>query len=252
MGNTTVWKPATTSLLSSYVLMQVFMEAGLPPGVINFVPGPGRVLSGVVLEHPCSRACTSPARTPRSTGCGRRLPANLPKYRSYPRIVGETGGKGFVFVHPSSDPRRRGDGAGARRLRVPGPEVLGRLARLHPGVDVAGGEAAHGRHARPREDGRRARLQELRERGDRRCVVHEHHELHRAREGVGRRRDRVRRPRRQVEGLLHRADRRQDHQPEVPHDGGGDFRAGAHDLRLRGREAGKRRCTCATRRRPTR
>jgi 1-pyrroline-5-carboxylate dehydrogenase len=104
MGNTTVWKPATTSLLSSYVLMQVFMEAGLPPGVINFVPGQGRVLSGVVLEHPMFAGLHFTGSNATFNGLWQTIATNLPKYRSYPRIVGETGGKGFVFVHPSSDP----------------------------------------------------------------------------------------------------------------------------------------------------
>ena len=104
MGNTTVWKPATTSLLSSYVLMQVFMEAGLPPGVINFVPGPGRVLSGVVLQHKMFAGLHFTGSNATFNGLWQTIAANLTKYRSYPRIVGETGGKGFVFVHPSADP----------------------------------------------------------------------------------------------------------------------------------------------------
>jgi 1-pyrroline-5-carboxylate dehydrogenase len=105
MGNVTVWKPATTSLLSSWVLMQVFMEAGLPPGVINFVPGPGRVLSGVALEHPMFAGLHFTGSNATFNGLWQTIATNLPKYRSYPRIVGETGGKGFVFVHPSSDAR---------------------------------------------------------------------------------------------------------------------------------------------------
>lgn len=105
MGNVTVWKPATTSLLSSWVLMQTFIEAGMPPGVINFVPGQGRVLSGVVLEHPMFAGLHFTGSNATFNGLWQTIAQNLPKYRSYPRIVGETGGKGFVFVHQSANPR---------------------------------------------------------------------------------------------------------------------------------------------------
>jgi 1-pyrroline-5-carboxylate dehydrogenase len=104
MGNTTVWKPATTSLLSNYVLMRVLMEAGLPPGVINFVPGQGRLLSEIVLEHPMFAGLHFTGSNATFNSLWQKIAGNLPKYRSYPRIVGETGGKGFVFVHASANP----------------------------------------------------------------------------------------------------------------------------------------------------
>ncbi len=105
MGNTTVWKPATTSLLSSWVLMEVFLEAGLPPGVINFVPGQGRTVSGVALEHPMLAGLHFTGSNATFNALWQTIAGNLPKYRSYPRIVGETGGKGFVFVHHTAEPR---------------------------------------------------------------------------------------------------------------------------------------------------
>ena len=77
MGNTTVWKPATTSLLSSWILMKVFMEAGMPAGVINFLPGQGSVISSVVMNHPDLAGYISRGQTIPSTGSGRQLPPIL-------------------------------------------------------------------------------------------------------------------------------------------------------------------------------
>jgi 1-pyrroline-5-carboxylate dehydrogenase len=106
MGNTTVWKPATTSLLSSYVLMQVFMEAGIPAGVINFVPGQGKLVSDIVLDHPMLAGLHFTGSNATFDSLWRGIAGRLGRiYRSYPRIVGETGGKGFVFAHPSADPQ---------------------------------------------------------------------------------------------------------------------------------------------------
>ena len=104
MGNTVVWKPASTAALSAYYTMRLFQEAGLPDGVINLVYGrgvggrrPGR------SRAPTSPASTSPARPPCSRTCGKTVGANIERYRNYPRIVGETGGKDFIVAHPSAD-----------------------------------------------------------------------------------------------------------------------------------------------------
>jgi 1-pyrroline-5-carboxylate dehydrogenase len=104
MGNTTVWKPATTSLLSSHVLMRIFREAGLPDGVINFVPGPGAVVGGTALAHPALAGIHFTGSNATFNGLWRGVAANLERYRGYPRIVGETGGKDFIFAHASADP----------------------------------------------------------------------------------------------------------------------------------------------------
>jgi 1-pyrroline-5-carboxylate dehydrogenase len=104
MGNTTVWKPATTSLLSNYYLMKIFQEAGLPDGVINFVPGPGSVIGTAVLKHKDLAGIhfTGSNNTFESLWLG--VAQNLTKYVSYPKLVGETGGKDFIFVHNSANP----------------------------------------------------------------------------------------------------------------------------------------------------
>jgi len=99
-----VWKPATTSLLSSYHLMRIFAEAGLPDGVINFVPGPGAVVGGAALAHPALAGIHFTGSNGTFNGLWRGVAANIDRYRSYPRIVGETGGKDFIFVHASADP----------------------------------------------------------------------------------------------------------------------------------------------------
>ncbi len=102
MGNTTVWKPATTSLLSSYYLMKVFKEAGLPDGVINFVPGSGSAIGNVVLEHPDLAGIHFTGSTGTFNHLWKKVGENLEKYKSYPRLVGETGGKDFIFAHNSA------------------------------------------------------------------------------------------------------------------------------------------------------
>ena len=103
MGNTVVWKPATTSLLSSWYLMKIFMEAGVPAGVLNFMPGPGSVGSGVVLKSKDLAGIHFTGSTQVFNGLWKGVAENLSIYRSYPRLVGETGGKDFVFVHASAD-----------------------------------------------------------------------------------------------------------------------------------------------------
>jgi len=103
MGNVAVWKPASSSVYSGWFLMNLFKAAGLPPGVINFLPGPGRAVGGPVLasEHLGGIHFTG------STGVFQQMwktvGENIARYRSYPRIVGETGGKDFIFVHASAD-----------------------------------------------------------------------------------------------------------------------------------------------------
>lgn len=103
MGNTTVWKPATTSILSNYVLMQIFREAGLPDGVINFIPGSGSMIGKIALAHRDLTGIHFTGSTGTFNGIWRSVAENMKGYKSYPRIVGETGGKDFIFVHPSSD-----------------------------------------------------------------------------------------------------------------------------------------------------
>ncbi len=104
MGNATVWKPATTSLLSNYYLMKVLQEAGLPDGVVNFVPGSGALIGGIALAHRDLAGVHFTGSNATFNSLWRTVAANLENLRTYPRIVGETGGKDFVFVHASAEP----------------------------------------------------------------------------------------------------------------------------------------------------
>ncbi len=103
MGNTVVWKPATTSLLSSYYLMKIFMEAGVPAGVLNFVPGSGSDITSVLLGRQELAGIHFTGSTEVFRDLWKGVSDNLSSYRSYPRLVGETGGKDFIFIHKSAD-----------------------------------------------------------------------------------------------------------------------------------------------------
>jgi 1-pyrroline-5-carboxylate dehydrogenase len=104
MGNTVLWKPASSAVLSAHYVMQILQEAGMPPGVINFIPGSGGQVGNPVMasEHLAGVHFTG------STGVfqamWKQVGDNIASYRAYPRIVGETGGKDFIFAHPSADP----------------------------------------------------------------------------------------------------------------------------------------------------
>jgi 1-pyrroline-5-carboxylate dehydrogenase len=104
MGNTTVWKPASTSLLSSYYFMKILKEAGLPDGVINFIPGPGSLISSIVLKHKDLAGIHFTGSNATFNSLWKQVTENLTGYKSYPKLVGETGGKDFIFAHNSANP----------------------------------------------------------------------------------------------------------------------------------------------------
>jgi 1-pyrroline-5-carboxylate dehydrogenase len=104
MGNTTVWKPATTSILSNYYLMKIYQEAGLPDGVVNFLPGSGSLIGNIAMQNKDLAGIHFTGSNATFNSLWRKISENLENYKSYPRIVGETGGKDFVFVHPSAKP----------------------------------------------------------------------------------------------------------------------------------------------------
>lgn len=103
MGNTVVWKPASSAVYSGYYLMKVLMEAGLPDGVINFVPAPGAAVGEHAVTHPDLAGIHFTGSTPTFRHLWKEVGNNIASYRSFPRLVGETGGKDFVVVHPSAD-----------------------------------------------------------------------------------------------------------------------------------------------------
>ncbi len=104
MGNTVVWKPANTAALSAYYVMKLLQEAGLPDGVINFIPGNGPTVGDQVFAHPKFAGLHFTGSTQTFNSMWKTIASNLDQYRTYPRIVGETGGKDFVIAHPSALP----------------------------------------------------------------------------------------------------------------------------------------------------
>ncbi len=104
MGNTVLWKPSPTQQVAAHLTMQLLEEAGMPPGVINMLPGDGLDVSAVALSHPDLAGVHFTGSTPTFQHLWRSIGENITRYRSYPRIVGETGGKDFVVAHASADP----------------------------------------------------------------------------------------------------------------------------------------------------
>jgi 1-pyrroline-5-carboxylate dehydrogenase len=103
MGNAVVWKPASSAMLSAYYLMKLLEEAGLPPGVINFLPGDAAAISDTLLSHRELAGVHFTGSTAVFNSMWKTIGANMGRYRTYPRIVGETGGKDFIVAHPSAD-----------------------------------------------------------------------------------------------------------------------------------------------------
>ncbi len=104
MGNTVVWKPSPTQQFAAHLTMALLEEAGMPPGVINMVTGDGLNVSRVALADPHLAGIHFTGSTPTFQHLWQEVGANLPNYRTYPRLVGETGGKDFILAHPSADP----------------------------------------------------------------------------------------------------------------------------------------------------
>ncbi len=105
MGNTVIWKPAGTAVYSGYYIMKILQEAGLPDGVINFVPGSGAQIGNLVLDSPYLAGVHFTGSTGVFNQIWKRTANNIHLYKSYPRIVGETGGKDFIVAHSSADLR---------------------------------------------------------------------------------------------------------------------------------------------------
>ena len=103
LGNTVVWKPASSAVYPSYYIMSILMDAGLPPGVINFIPGQGAVVGKQILNHRDLAGVHFTGSTGTFQWIWRKIGENIATYRTYPRIVGETGGKDFIIAHPSAN-----------------------------------------------------------------------------------------------------------------------------------------------------
>ena len=104
MGNTVIWKPSPTQTFAAYLTMQLLEAAGLPPGVINLVTGDGLAVSEVVLADPRLAGIHFTGSTATFQHLWREVGSNIDRYHTYPRLVGETGGKDFVVAHTSANP----------------------------------------------------------------------------------------------------------------------------------------------------
>jgi 1-pyrroline-5-carboxylate dehydrogenase len=105
MGNTVIWKPASSAMLSAHYIMRLLEEAGLPPGVINFVPGDAAEISEILLSHRELAGVHFTGSTAVFNHMWETIGRSMSRYAAYPRIVGETGGKDFIVAHPSADPQ---------------------------------------------------------------------------------------------------------------------------------------------------
>jgi 1-pyrroline-5-carboxylate dehydrogenase len=105
MGNSVIWKPSHAAMLSSYYTFKLLEAAGLPPGVINFVPGNAAEITQVLLDSPELAGIHFTGSTAVFNSMWKKVGENIGRYKSYPRLVGETGGKDFIVVHPSADPQ---------------------------------------------------------------------------------------------------------------------------------------------------
>ncbi len=103
MGNVVIWKPASSAMLSAYYVMKLLEEAGMPPGVVNFVPGDAGPISDALLSHEDLAGVHFTGSTGVFNSMWKTIGTNMSRYKSYPRIVGETGGKDFIVAHPSAD-----------------------------------------------------------------------------------------------------------------------------------------------------
>ena len=102
MGNTCVWKPSSDAVLSNYFILKVLEEAGLPDGVINFVPGDGKIVGDIAFAHPEFAGLHFTGSTRTFNTIWKNIAQNVDVFNTYPRIVGETGGKNFHFIHESA------------------------------------------------------------------------------------------------------------------------------------------------------
>ncbi len=166
MGNVCVWKPAETQVLAAWRIYQILEEAGLPPGVINFIPGLPHHLTNVVLDDPQLAGVHFTGSTDVFRMMWKRIAGNLETYKTYPRLVGETGGKDFILAHASADPQ-----ALATAIIRGGFEYQGQKCSAASRVYVARSvwdriRPQARRHHRLAQDGQRQRLLELHGRRD--------------------------------------------------------------------------------------
>ena len=209
MGNTVIWKPASSAMLSAHYILKLLEAAGLPPGVINLVAGERRRRSRTSCSTRRDLAGIHfTGSTAVFNSMWKRVGENIGRYRSYPRLVGETGGKDFIVAHPSADAQELAVAIVRGGFEYQGQKCSAASRDLRAAVALARGEGSRRRDDARDHDGRRRRLPDVHGRGDRSQVVHEDQRLpgrcaEEREDHSGRRRQRRCR-------LLHRADADRD------------------------------------------
>ena len=231
VGGVALWKPASSAVYSAYFLVKLLEEAGLPAGVVNFIPGSGGKVGNPVLANPNLAGIHFTGSTAVFQDMWKTVGENIANYKYYPRIVGETGGKDFTFAHNSADVDALAIGH-SRCLRVPGPEVLGSLTHVYSQIHLAGLPRKICRRSGKYLRRRSGEFHEFHERRHRQGRVHQHHRLHQVRGGSLRRGNHHRWQIRRQQGLLHRADHHRDDRSEVQVHGRRNLRSRADDLCL--------------------
>ena len=237
MGNTVVWKPASTQALSAWYTLRVLEEAGLPAGVINLVFGPGAEMGAAALSSPELAGVHFTGSTGVFQSIWRTIGNGIDRYRNYPRIVGETGGKDFILAHPSADPAAVSAAIVRGSFEYQGQKCSA-SSRLYIPSNLWGGGSRHARQRGRDDQGRRRqRLHELHGGRHRRVLLRD--AARRDRRGAGGRGgDRRRRRHRRQRGLVRRADRDQDRRPRVPAPPRRALRPGRDGVRLRREQVG--------------
>ncbi|KAJ2798926.1 1-pyrroline-5-carboxylate dehydrogenase, partial [Coemansia furcata] len=160
-GNTMLWKPPNSAVLSNYVAYDIMREVGVPDGVMRFVPGDAVAMTNQGFEHPEFALLHFTGSTHVFRNMWRQIAENIDRYKSYPRIVGETGGKNYHLVHSSANMENAVNGTYPRCVRVPGPKVLGMLAPLRAQEHVERVPREAGRRHRVDQDGSHHRPNQL-------------------------------------------------------------------------------------------
>ncbi len=132
MGNVCVWKPADSQIYSANLIMKIFKEAGLPDGVINMVTVDGPAAGDVVFKHPDFSGLHFTGSTAVFKALWKEIGTNIDMYKTYPRIVGETGGKDFIVAHKSANAKEVATAISRGAFEFPGPKVFGSVKSIYP------------------------------------------------------------------------------------------------------------------------
>ena len=171
MGNTSVWKPAGTAMLSAYYTMKLLQEAGLPDGVVNLVYGSGKEIGDAALASPELAGVHFTGSTPVFQSMWKTIGANIADYRNYPRIVGETGGKDFIVAHPTANVDELATAIVRGSFEYQGQKCSAASRVYAPVEPLARAQGAPRRAGRGASGRRRVRLLQLHGRGHRRELL---------------------------------------------------------------------------------